>query len=221
GELRVFPVGLPAIAKKDLPAPAVEEEPSSTVHPALVLQLAQSSAAFTTDEWAAALDAHVRWLETGGGGGDGGLPDSSFYESPWKTLEAGGMILALWTGANGSDGAQAVLRMRRLDALPAAARLAWADLSGVFGKHVDFSRADLRGVTATDAHLPHANFRDADLRMADFSRTNLAHADFTNANLEGCDFERADLTGANFSGARIGGIKLANARTDDIRDFGV
>jgi hypothetical protein len=221
GELRVFPVGLPATAKREAPAPPAAEQATSTIHPELVLQLARASAAFTAAEWAALVEAHTRWLDTGGGGGDGGLPDSYFYESPWKTLEAGGMILALWTGENGSDGTQAVLRMRRLDGFPAAARLAWADLSGVLGEHADFARADLRGVTATDAHLPHASFRGADLRMADFSRANLAHADFTNANLEGCDFERADLTGAIFTGARIGGIKLANTRLDEIRDFGV
>jgi hypothetical protein len=223
GELRVFPVGLPVLPLDAASSsPKAKEAPKSTINAELVRQLASAAPPFTADGWRALLDAHARWLDSGGGGGDGDLPDSSFYESPWETLEAAGFILALWTGPGGTEGTQAVLRMKNLEGGIdlTAARLAWADLSGVYGTHLDLSRADLRGVTATDAHLPDAVFRDADLRMSDFSRANLAHADFTNANLEGCDFDRADLTGANFTSARIGGIKLANARTENIRGFG-
>ena len=88
-----------------------------------------------------------------------------------------------------------------------AARLPWANFSGV-----DFTRANLSGADLTGAYLSRADLTGADLTGADLSRANLSGADLTGADLSRANLSRADLTGAYLSRANLSGAILKGAR---------
>jgi hypothetical protein len=224
GETRIFAVGIDASSPLDAPTDRdlddedadPDEEP---MNPAMMKQLAMSSDLVSATEWRALLEDHALWLKTGGGEGDGSMPDG--YEPPWNVVNVAGLALAVYTGQSGASGKQAVLRLRRLTSdQTRGLSIAWADLTACVGESLDFSDANLIGCCATDAFLPGARLRAADLRLADFSRTDLRGADLTGANLELADFQNADLTNADFTGARISGINLKGAKVTGVRGFG-
>ncbi|GAA4625382.1 hypothetical protein GCM10023196_029290 [Actinoallomurus vinaceus] len=154
--------------------------------------LAMAGDPVTQDELDAVARDHARWV--GSGGGPGGF----------QILAVGGVVLAVYQGPSGTEGAQAELRNRLLpsDLDLREVALPWAVLTGIVGESLDLSGADLRGATITDARLAQARLRGADLRNADLSRSDLRNADLSGADLTGTDLENADLTGARLDGAK-------------------
>lgn len=208
----------PVVAEDPGPSPAVP----SLIDPAAMLAMADVADPLTDAELTALLEAHRRWLTSGGGEPDGEF--EHFFSVPrhWQVLAAAGYAVAVFKGPAGSEGEQLHLRFRHLGEGRdlRGLDLSWADLTGVAGENVDLRNARLRGATATDAHLPGVNLSGADLLAADLSRANLRNADLTGADLRHTDLEEADLSGADFTGARIGGILLAKAKLDEIHGFG-
>lgn len=124
------------------------------------------------------------------------------------------------------------------------------DFSPYAGRPVDFSDADLSGVTfgAVDLRqvvlartrfshaslgrcrfgphqlagldLSHASLVDADLQGFDLTGTRLDGADLTGANLSGATLERANLTGAQLNGTDFSDAKAAGAVFDGARGIG-
>jgi len=88
----------------------------------------------------------------------------------------------------------------------AGANLGRADMTDANGNTVDFTGANLDGLTASRARLQGSVFKDAHLVAARLDDANLSEADFSGADLSG-----ADLTGANLSSAIIAGAKLLGA----------
>lgn len=208
----------PVVAEDTEPSPPVP----SLIDPASMREIAEVGDPLTDAELAALVEAHRRWLASGGGEPDTAFEYFFFVPRQWEVLVAAGYAVALFQGPTGSEGEQACLRyghlgegrnLRGLD-------LSWADLTGVVGENADLRNARLRGATATDAHLAGVNLSGADLLTADLSRSDLRNADLRGADLRHTDFERADLSGADFTGANIGGILLTDARLDGIHGFG-
>ncbi len=101
------------------------------------------------------------------------------------------------------------------------ARLAGADLSGLFMPEIRLDGADLTdtnlsGTTLTRANLSNARLRGCNLSGADLSGSRLIHSDFTNADLRKAKLSNvrargALLTGTNLSEAIMDGADLTNA----------
>lgn len=82
------------------------------------------------------------------------------------------------------------------------------DLTGV-----DFSRENLKSVSASAANLESAIFYRADASGANFGGANLSKANLTLANLSNTNLGDANLAGANLTGAT--GAALAGAITTE------
>ncbi|GAA2410065.1 hypothetical protein GCM10010191_18450 [Actinomadura vinacea] len=194
-QVHILPVGLPAEPPEALRPPPGSPQPKEEapeLDPDLMHDLAMSGDPVTQDELDAVAREHARWVDSGGGFGG------------FETFAVGGVVLAVYQGPSGKEGAQAELRNRLLpsDLDLRGVALPWAVLTGIVGESLDLSGADLRGATITDARLSQARLRGTNLRDADLSRSDLRNADLSGADLTGTDLENADLTGARLDGAK-------------------
>ncbi len=181
--------------------------PTGTLERDLMRNLAQSSAAVTKETWKKILKKHRGFLDEGGAGG------------VFHSLEAGGLVLAVYAGAPGGQrDDQANLQRKRLaegfDAKKA--HLPWASGCGMFAEKVDFSGANLGHGNYTDAFMAGARFDGAILACSDFSRAEFTGASFRDADLTGADFENTDLRGADFTGAKLDGARFPGAKLDGV-----
>ncbi len=175
-----------------------------SMDPNLVQSLAFAGEALQGAALEEAARAHAEFLESGGRGGD------------WQLLSVSGMPLCIYTGAKGEEGAQLVLRPKRVaeGASLAGRDLAHADLSGSLCRGVVFAGAKLDRSVAIDALFDGADFGGASLRSIDFSGSSLRGCRF---DLRGADFEHTDCTGADFTGARLEGARFPGSILEGIR----
>ncbi|MFG2001018.1 pentapeptide repeat-containing protein [Spirillospora sp. NPDC048911] len=230
GEVRVMRIGLPAEPPRDLytesvadaPDPVAEYAPEleeDKLDPERIRAMAEAGEPLTRDALAALAQEHARWLATGGG-------EAMGRGWSWQVLIAAGLPLAIYNGPAGDDGFQASIRNEPIET-GADLRgfvLPLADLTAIFGEKLDFSNADLRGATITDAQIPNVCLRGADLSYADLSRSNLRGADLTGAkligtDLEGTDFTDADLTDADLTDAKVPGTLFIGTRLEGARNL--
>jgi hypothetical protein len=191
--------------KKDV-FPHSEEPSNRDMDADLVRDLADSADPMGAEAWSALVEAHARFLESGGTGGR------------WELLSVSGLPMCIYTGAEGRRGEQAVLRLKNIAGIDArGAWLAWADLSGAYAKGADFSGANLSGSVLIDSWFEAASFEGARMHHVDLSGTRLQGANFRNADLKGADFECADCTGADFRGANLEGARFPGATLEAVR----
>ena len=86
-----------------------------------------------------------------------------------------------------------------------------ADLSGVFWKNANLSRADLCKANLIEACLRRANLSKAYFNRANLSNADLRNANLSEANLSGVNLSNADLSGANLNGANLSEAYLSRA----------
>jgi hypothetical protein len=185
--------------------PLADQTSSRDMDPQLVESLGQSGDVLTTDQLSRIVAAHQRFLESGGAGG-------SFH-----MFDVSGLPLCVYTGAEATDGEQAVFRLQNAESADLhASRLEYADLSGAFAPNADFSGAELSHSVAIDSVFRGANFAGARLANVDFSGADLRGASFKGADLSGADFECCNLSGADFTGAQLDGSRFPGATLDDV-----
>jgi len=172
----------------------------------LVEKLARAGAAMKEAAWKEELDAHAKFLASGGAGGK------------WTLLSVSGLPMCIYQGATATAGKQLVLRLKSIKGRSAKGKnLAYADLSGAYCKDADFSGADLSHSVLTDSIFAGATFQGAKLHDADLSGARLQNANFQGADLTGADFEATDLTGADFRQAILTGAKFPGAILKDTK----
>lgn len=98
-----------------------------------------------------------------------------------------------------------------------AARMRFADLTGVHAEElvaldVDFEGALLCGARLTGAELARAILLEADLSGADLRSSSLLNADLRGVDLRSADLSGADLRGAVLNGARLDGAVVEGVR---------
>lgn len=187
--------------------------------------LAQSSAVVDQASFEAAVLAHERFLQRGGGG----RALLRFVHA--QGLDGRRRLLndADFTGSDLSGGSFAGCHLE-------AASFQCADLSGCDLRASNLKRADLRGARLAGASLNGAVLDEADMRAAYIvftdSRGQLKlhgsgraandnpAADFTNCSLRGCTLRNANLKGADFSGAILDGADLSGAKLAGARFAG-
>lgn len=153
-----------------------------------------SAGALPEDELARRIEAHSRWLDSGGREGE----RADLKGAP---LRFSNLFMA---------------RLERADLSSADLRNAnvqWANLSG----------ADLTGAKLADADLYQSNFSGANLHaisakgasffMADLQGADLGGADLREADLKGAKLQGADLAGVDFTGAKMEGAELDDPPT--------
>ncbi|MGM0556343.1 MAG: pentapeptide repeat-containing protein [Myxococcota bacterium] len=172
----------------------------------LVRDLADSRDPLDAEQWSGLVDAHAKFLESGGTGGR------------WELLSVSGLPMCIYTGAEGRRGEQAVLRLKNVAGVDArGAWLSWADMSGAYAAGADFSGANLSGSVLIDSWFEEASFQGARMHDVDLSGAKLVGADFRNADLNGADFECTDCTGADFRDANLEGTRFPGATLEAVR----
>lgn len=115
------------------------------------------------------LDAHKKWLESGG-------VQRGSEESPPRRL----------------------CNLEHTAKLLKGRKLRLIDLSGAYLSSANLSGADLRSADLSGADLVNAHLREADLTWANLSRAKLDRVDFRGADLAGADLSGAELFGTDF-----------------------
>lgn len=213
-QLRRFVDGLNALARSGVGSsspsktdvfPLSDQSSERSMDVDVVEELAESSDPVSPAEWAELVDAHARFLESGGTNGR------------WKLLSVSGLPLCIYHGAEGRRGEQAVLRLKHIAELDASgAWLSWADLSGAYARGIDLSAANLAGAVMIDSCFAEAIFDSAYMQNVDLSGARLVGASLRDADLRGADFEATDCTGADFRGANLEGARFPGAILDDV-----
>ncbi len=126
-----------------------------------------------SDQLAAALAAHARWLENIPAGARADLREADLREADLQGAN-------LW-GAN----------LRHADLR--GADLWRADLRGADLWRANLREADLQGSDLREANLQYANLRGANLQEANLQGADLREADLQGANLWGANLRHADL----------------------------
>jgi uncharacterized protein YjbI with pentapeptide repeats len=154
----------------------------------------------------AVLEAHARWLASGGRRGRRAeLADADLSGADLAGRNLTRAILA-GTDLSGADLSEAVLDHARM----IRARLGGADLLGA-----SLVEADLTWATLSGARMGSAVLIGACLAEADLTGARLKGADFTNADLEGADLRGADLAGTVMNGTDLTGTVFDAAPATD------
>ena len=205
--------------KPDLPADArgragVPGFAGSTVRPRekkmnadMIREMATTGAALDENEARRLLQAHARFLESGGREGD------------WQRFEVSGLPMSLYqTSAEVEDQLRLCRRQLARDFSGfAGAELSHSDLSGGVFEAVDFSGARIDNAMATDSFFAGSSFENASLQGTDFSGSDLKNVCFRGADLRSADFEIADCRGADFTGANLAGARFPGTNLKDIK----
>jgi hypothetical protein len=150
-----------------------------------------TAGALPEDELARRIEAHSKWLDTGG-------REGARADLKGAHLRFSNLFMA---------------RLERADLSSADLRNAnvqWANLSG----------ADLNGAKLGDADLFQSNFSGANLhdvsaKGASFFMADLQGADLGGANLRGADMKGTKLQGADLSGVDFTDAKMEGAELND------
>jgi uncharacterized protein YjbI with pentapeptide repeats len=168
---------------------------TSSIHTAFMQQLAHSSPPLTRTQTTKIRTEHAHFIASGGAGGQ------------WQTLNAAGLVVAIYYNHAATQGTQAGFEGKHLTAADANTfanqEIPFSNFCGCWAPQVSFCNAHLEGSLFTDAMLEQANFEGAILHNVDFSRANLSGTNFRNAQLQGADFENCNLAGADFTGADL------------------